>query len=522
METSPLTISDIIERMQQVVPPGSPPPEDPNVLAQLRQLTQDLIQAYQAAGRLQGDPFYEAWTRPLHLYETEVRHELQGKVVLVTGGEGCVGTYLINKLIELGPKRIVSIDKARGSGSEVRQPIAGQADNVVLYAADIRDYDATQQIFEAEKPEIVFHVAAQRHPGLAEKQIRETVTSNIFGTINIIRLCEEFGVQHCIFSSTGKASRYFTAEVYAASKKVAEWLFAQATQRGHVRYGMVRFTHMLENSAMCEQISGRVEQGLPVNIHAPDRYVAGQNVGEAVHLLLNGLVLSERDRLKFLLVRNLGWPTESLEVALYKIMESGQDLPIYFQGVQPGYEESFFLGQVDWDDQIDINTLINALETAYNSSISSSGDMIVADLVPFSAATLDAQLQTLKALCDDLSVPEPAIKQGLAEVIRQVAKTNFLEASPKKALQILRWGVNPKRFQQGDLKLEAYQDIVEILVQSLCDRLSNDVLKDCNVSTQDCEELLDVLATLPSIQSEVARMRSGLSEDASGRVAATL
>jgi hypothetical protein len=65
-------------------------------------------------------------------------------------------------------------------------------------------------------------------------------------------------VQQCVFSSTGKASRYFTAEVYAASKKIAEWQFAQAVQQGKVTYSMVRFTHTLDNSLVAQQIDERV------------------------------------------------------------------------------------------------------------------------------------------------------------------------------------------------------------------------------------------------------------------------
>lgn len=503
------TINDIVKSMQQLVVPGSPEPQDPIVLSQLRQLTQDLVEAYKSSGRLQGDPFYDAWTRPVHLYEEDVKQQLQGKVVLVTGGEGFVGTCLIKKLVELGADRVISVDKARYSTAHA-EAIRGIADNVLLYVADVRNYDDLKPIFETERPQLVFHLAAQRLPGLAEQQIRETVTSNIFGTQNVIHLCEEYGVEQCMFSSTGKASRYFTAEVYAASKKVACWLFQQATKRGRVRYGMVRFTHMLDNSSMCEQIDSKIQAGRPVNIHAPDRYVVGQNVGEAVNLLLNGLVLSELGILKFLLVRNLGWPTESLEVALYKILESGKDLPIYFQGIIPGYEESFFLGQVDWDDQLEINTLINALETSYRMGISSSNDMIIAEPFPFTEAVLVEQLPQLKRLCDDTDVSEADIKKKLADLVRAVSQTNFEHASAKRVLQILRWGVNPKQYEKGELNLAHYKDIIEILVRSLTHRLSQDVLNDCRMSWEDFSDLLNVLETLPSVAPEVIQMRQVL------------
>ncbi|MDG2615609.1 hypothetical protein P7L53_05065 [Thermoleptolyngbya sichuanensis XZ-Cy5] len=71
-----------------------------------------------------------------------------------------------------------------------------------------------------------------------------------------------------------------------------------------------------------------VKHGKIVNIHAPDKYVFGQNVHEAVSLLLNSLVVSKPGKLEFLVCRNLGWPVETLEVALYKILQSGKNIPI--------------------------------------------------------------------------------------------------------------------------------------------------------------------------------------------------
>ncbi len=506
MQTS-LSSSQIIEQMQRLVTPGSPAPTDPEILSTLATLTQDLIRAYQAAGRLAEDPFFDAWTRPLYLYEAEIRPQVAGQTILVTGGEGCVGAHLIEKLLALGAGRIVSVDHAR-CGTTQAAPVAGTAANVIFHAADIRDLTALEAIFRAEQPRLVFHAAAQRQPGLAEKQVRETITSNVFGTQNIIQLCEAFGVEQCVFSSTGKASRYFTAEVYAASKKMAEWLFAQAVETGKVRYGMVRFTHMLDNSLMNEQITAKVNEGVLVNVHAPDRYVAGQNVGEAVHLMLNALVLSNPQKLRFLLVRNLGWPTESLEVALHKILQSGRPTPIYFQGVQPGYEESFFLGQVDWDDQLNINTLINALETHYNTTISSSQDMIDGEMVPFDTEVLDQQLRNLKTNCADLTLTEVDLKQSLADAVRALARSNFLLANPELLLKILRWGVDPKKFASGELKLEGYQEIITLLVECLAPRFTPEVVANSSLAPAEVEQLFTVLATLPTLAAQMTAMKA--------------
>jgi hypothetical protein len=269
----------------------------------------------------------------------------------------------------------------------------------------------------------------------------------------------------------------------------------------------VRFTHMLNNSSMCEQIDGKVETGRPVNLHAPERYVVGQNVGEAVHLLLNALVFSKPKRLRFILVRNLGWPSESLEVALHKIQQSGKNLPIYFQGIPPGYEESFFLGQVDWNHQTDINTLINALETDYSYEISSSSDMIVSETVPFAIATLTAQLAQLKALCEESNCSPSDIKHKLGEVVFNVALTTFNQAPTSRGLEILRWGINLKRYEQGGFSLAAYQPFIELIVRSLYNRLTLETLQTCNLALDEFERLLTALTNFPSLRLEVDFMR---------------
>jgi dTDP-4-dehydrorhamnose reductase len=472
-QTSPLSKAELIQHIQDLVPPGSPEPQDPLLINVLQDLTQQLISAYQADGSLHEDPFAEVWARSIHLYEPEVRHHLIDQVVLVTGGEGCVGSCLIEKLGALGVKRIISVDKARyeNAVSQSQKTIANA--ELIQYAADIRDYEAIDAIFAAEKPDIVFHLAAQRLPWLAEIKIWETVSSNIFGTQNIIRACEAHQVQQCIVSSTGKASRYLTNEVYAASKKMMEWQLAQAARSGTVTYGMVRFTHMLDNSSFCQVYDDKIQQGRPVNIHAPYRYVVGQNLTEATHLLLNALIFSEPKHLKFLLCRNLGWPVETLEVALYKILESGQPNYIYFQGVAVGYEESFFRGQVDWRNPAEINTLINVIE-CQTKAIDSSGHMIMAEVPAFSQALLNQHLLQLKVLIDQPNLPESEIKQGLAQAIYAISGSVCAQAPADILLKILHWGMEVNHLKADGAAAAAFQGILELLVQGLYESLKRD------------------------------------------------
>lgn len=472
--------SELIQKIQDLVPPGSPEPQDPQIIAVLKDLTQKLIVAYQNDGSLQEDPFAEVWSRRIHLYEPEVHQHLVNQVVLVTGGEGCVGNCLIEKLIDLGAKKIISVDKARCSKEEAIAssyaqgvaPVTTVKSGVELiqYAVDIRDEKAIDSVFAAEKPDIVFHLAAQRLPWLAEIQIWETVTSNILGTQNIIRACEAHHIKHCIVSSTGKASRYLTGEVYAASKKMMEWQLAQAAQNSTVTYGMVRFTHMLNNSSFCQVYEDKIQQNKPVNVHAPHRYIVGQNLTEATHLLLNALIFSEPKRLKFLLCRNLGWPMETLEVALYKILHSGQANYIYFQGVTVGYEESFFRGQVDWRNPAEINTLINVIE-CQTKEIDPSGYMIMAEVPAFSKDLLNQHLSHLKELLASPNLPEAEIKHELAQAVASISGSVCAEAPAEILLKILHWGMEVNHLKADGAAAAAFQGILELLVTGLSESL---------------------------------------------------
>ena len=127
--------AEIIDRIQQLVPPGSGEPQNPEILAALQTLTAQLIAAYKADGKLESDPFCDVRDRSVHLYAA-VSSKLKGKTILVTGGEGCVGTFLIEKLLELGTNQIISADKARCQNPEETRPVYNSKGVVKFYAAE--------------------------------------------------------------------------------------------------------------------------------------------------------------------------------------------------------------------------------------------------------------------------------------------------------------------------------------------------------------------------------------------------
>jgi NADP-dependent 3-hydroxy acid dehydrogenase YdfG len=500
----------IIGAMQRLVPAHAPVPQATEVLAKLTELTNDLIRVYQGEGKLRENPFTEAAARRIHLYKDRIHEELIGKTVLVTGGEGCVGQALLTSLVELGAGRIVSLDKAKMAPDQLIQ-----STQIDYCTVDIRDSQAVAQIFETTQPQIVFHLAAQRLPGLAEIEIRETITSNLIGTSNIISCCEAAKVEKCIFSSTGKASRYYTADVYAGSKKICEWLFAKAALTGNTTYAAVRFTHILDNSSIETKIEQGIENGL-VNLHKPDIDLLPQNVSEANYLLLNGLVEAVPRQLKLLIVRDLGWPIDLLELPLYKIVQSGKKVPLYFNGLQAGYDEPFFHGQFDPSLGTEVNPLINAICDA-DRTYDRSGTMVITKLSEFSIAELDRQVTAIIRLAMDPSFPESQLKAVQAQGIKSVATSLLSKVTPDRLLRILQLGVNPKLFTAQGIEIKVHQDVLAMLLRSLFGRLED--LQITHAEVVGLPGVVKLLQQLPELATEVSYLESFVNSN-SAKVAA--
>jgi hypothetical protein len=307
----------------------------------------------------------------------------------------------------------------------------------------------------------VFHLAAQRDPGYAEYHIAETVSSNVLGTLNVIKACEASeSVKQLVFSSTGKASRYFTEEIYAATKKMAEFMMDSFAKVSRIKYSLVRFTHVLDNSLMnveLKQDSTNVEY---LSIHSPGKYVTAQNAIEAAHLMLNALSNSEHKQCNFLLVRYLDWPVESLEVALYYIKESKRAIPIIFTGNPIGYSEKFFRGQLDWSHPNDLNLLTNVYERKYRK-LNPDEDIIISRPCSTDRQTLDRVLQAITKARGELR-SKIALIEGLKEMVKESLK--FVEK--EETADILRWGLDPYFLEKGAHSSD-FNTIVSLLAGSL-------------------------------------------------------
>lgn len=428
----------------------------PEAYNKLKGLTQQLISIYDADGRLEEFPFQPATTRTISLPSNQLRPLLKGSICLVTGGLGCVGSSLIKKLLEFEVGKVVVIDNRVSADGKF-----ADEDRVVIIQGDICHPGLLEPVFEYYHPQYVFHTAAQRDPGYAEKDVLHTIQTNVIGSLNVARACEATrSVQQCVFSSTGKASRYYTTEVYAATKKLGEYIFDTYAAQSKVRYSMVRFTHVLDNSLMNAELE-QASRGTHIAIHSPGKYVTAQNVTEAVGLLLNALLHSERGQCNFLTVRNLSWPVESLEVALYYIKHSKNNIPVIFKGNPPGYAESFFRGQFDWSNPQELNLLINVYEYKVRT-VNVEGDIVISHINPTCTEALHKALETLK-LIDSEEDARHCLFGALQSQVREALK----RVSKYTTLDILEWGLQLQGHESEINLSPSHVPMLNLLIESL-------------------------------------------------------
>jgi Polysaccharide biosynthesis protein len=294
--------------------------------------------------------------RSVGVDDGELRGWLAGKTVLVTGGTGCIGSVLLRQITGRGPARVVSVSR----GHTDRWP---RHDAAEYLTADVGAPAGLAAIFSSVRPDLVFHIAAQRDPGLAERTVQQTVSTNVLGTRNVIEACAEFGVTQLVAASTGKALRPYSREVYTAGKRAAEWLLARAAARTGMLVSASRFTHVVDNSIVRDKLLRWAEGGI-VRLHDPHTLFYAQSALESAQLMLCAGLRAQAGVLRVSAINDLGWPIGLLELAVGTLLEEVSVSPVYFSGHDPGYESVPFPGLYDPATAGEVSPLLSAFEAA--------------------------------------------------------------------------------------------------------------------------------------------------------------
>lgn len=350
--------SVLIEAMRQAVPPGKARLSASDVVA-LRMLTAKLMAARPSA-KSEYERFTAIRARGLCLPAGQLSEKLGGATVLVTGGTGCIGSALLAQLALFHPARLVSV--SRGITE-----IFARHENVEYLNADVRAFNALEQVVAEVEPDIVFHVAAQRSPGLAEIEVHRSVATNVLGVRNILAAATAAGAGQVVIASTGKALRPYSPEIYTASKRAAEWVAMSVAGASEMKCSAARFTHVIDNSIIRDRLLRWAANGsdnAAVRLHGPEAAFYVQSARESAQLLLISLLGAVPGEFRVHAIADLGWPVSLLDVSLGLLAETGSATPVYVSGYDPGYEEVPFPGLYDLATAGDVSPLMNAFETA--------------------------------------------------------------------------------------------------------------------------------------------------------------
>lgn len=269
---------------------------------------------------------------------------VSGKVVLVTGGGGSIGSELCRQIAAHRPKQLLIVDIYENSAYEIQQELLHKYPelNLIVLIASVRNTNRMNTIFEMYRPDIVYHAAAHKHVPLMETSPNEAIKNNVFGTWKTAQAAAAYGARKFVMISTDKAVN--PTNIMGASKRICEMIVQTFNRHYATEFVAVRFGNVLgSNGSVIPLFKKQIAQGGPVTVTHPDIIRYFMTIPEAVSLVLQAGAYAKGGEI---FVLDMGEPVKILDLAKNLIRLSGykvdEDIKIEFTGLRPGeklYEE---------------------------------------------------------------------------------------------------------------------------------------------------------------------------------------
>ncbi len=275
---------------------------------------------------------------PVALDLEGINHLLGGKVVMVTGAGGSIGSELARQVARFEPSCLLLVERAEPSlfliDREVRE--AQPSFPVVPLVADIGDESRMRHIMDRHRPQVILHAAAHKHVPMMESNSSEAVKNNVLATHTLGSLAGEFAAEVFVLISTDKAVR--PTSVMGASKRMAELVVQSLDVRYHTRYVAVRFGNVIGSTGSVIPIfREQISKGGPVTITHQDMLRYFMTIPEAAQLVLQAGGIGNGGEI---FVLDMGEPVKILDLAVDTITLSGlkpyEDIDIVMTGIRPG------------------------------------------------------------------------------------------------------------------------------------------------------------------------------------------
>jgi FlaA1/EpsC-like NDP-sugar epimerase len=280
---------------------------------------------------------------PVRLEQNQIRANLEGKVVVVTGAAGSIGSELCRQIARFRPAGIVGFEIGESPLFEIDREMCQCFPAIPFHPeiGSIQNRARVDEVLRQYSPAVIYHAAAYKHVPLMEAHVFEAVENNVFGTYNLAVAAAEHGVEDFVMISSDKAVR--PTNVMGATKRIAELLLL-ALQNGGTKYVAVRFGNVLgSNGSVIPIFKKQIAAGAPVTVTHPDMRRFFMTIPEACQLVLQAAVIGKGGQI---CVLDMGEPVKIVDLARNLILLSGlkpdEDIKIEFTGMRPGeklYEE---------------------------------------------------------------------------------------------------------------------------------------------------------------------------------------
>jgi FlaA1/EpsC-like NDP-sugar epimerase len=307
---------------------------------------------------------------PVPLDDVAIAEVIKNKVILVTGAGGSIGSELCRQIAAFHPQKILILERSEPALFAIEQELKKDFQwlDILPLAASVCNEERIASIFEAHKPDCVFHAAAHKHVPLMETQPAEAILNNTIGTRIVSQAARDVGCERFVLVSTDKAVN--PTNVMGATKRLAE-LVLNAMQNSHgnrTKFSLVRFGNVLGSSgSVIPTFRQQIVAGGPVTVTHPDVMRYFMSIPEAVGLILQSATQSQGGEV---FVLDMGEPIRIQDLARQMIELCGflpdEDIKIEFVGLRPGeklYEEPIHKGEnIEPTPHKKIHRLVNGIE----------------------------------------------------------------------------------------------------------------------------------------------------------------
>ncbi|MFC3883545.1 polysaccharide biosynthesis protein [Bacillus songklensis] len=281
---------------------------------------------------------------PIEIDLQEIAGYVTGKIVLITGAGGSIGSEICRQISRFSPHQLLLLGHGENSIYSIEHDLKRQFPQISFKSiiADIQDKKRIDNVFNLWRPHVVFHAAAHKHVPLMENNPAEAVKNNIFGTKNVAECSHRFGVERFVLISTDKAVN--PTSVMGTTKRVAEMIIQDLNQKSNTKFTAVRFGNVLgSRGSVIPLFKQQIKAGGPVTVTHPEMTRYFMTIPEAVQLVIQAGALAAGGEIFIL---DMGQPVRISDLARDLITLSGlepeKDIKIEYTGIRPGeklYEE---------------------------------------------------------------------------------------------------------------------------------------------------------------------------------------